>query len=406
MKHVSLLLLTASAAFAASTPAWLLDPVLQVRTGVDSNPLASSPATPALDDSESLVISSSVSFGINLPGQTKKAPTKLTYLGETVRFEDREDENYTSHRLALAGQATFHDWKISADGSALLIDGSREALPSLSASNANATSLWRERRAQIQYRAKFLALRDTAHARIRVTGTLLDYDYYTRIQSGRATFSDRGDMFAGADLGWKPSAQSWWFVGTRVGAQHQDTVPLPGGGFEYSSRYTRVIAGWEGQLGENTKLTFAAGPDFRHYSRAIDERVFRGRNRTFGWFETTLTTKLSPQWTLTAKAARWTWLSSTGKSALTDLAGEVQLAWTPSAAWAVRASAKIHQCSYFPTLRNDWESLGSVSVSYKVNKRWQLSADLLDHRGWNELSSATDREFDRAVLMFGASVKL
>jgi hypothetical protein len=191
-----------------------------------------------------------------------------------------------------------------------------------------------------------------------------------------------------------------------VGSQHQDTVPLPGGGFEYSSRYARVIAGWEGQLSENTKLTFAAGPDFRHYSGAIDERVFRGRDRTFGWFETTLTTKLSPEWTLTAKAARWTWLSSTGKSALTDLAGEVQLAWAPSKAWALRASTKIHQCSYFPVVRNDWEFLGSLGVTYKVTPRWQLSADLLGHHGWNEMRSFAGREFDRAVLMLGASVKL
>jgi hypothetical protein len=406
MKRFALLLLVTSAAIAANAPAWLVDPVAQVRTGIDTNPLASNSATPALDDSESVVISSSVGFGVLLPGQAKATPTKLTYFGETVRFEDRLDENYTSHRLALAAQAVFSGWKISADGSALLIDGNREALPSLSASNANATSLWRERRAQIQYRAKFLALHDTDHMRVRVSGTLLDYDYYTRIQSGRATFSDRGDMFAGADMGWKPSARSWWFGGVRVGAQHQDTVPLPGGGFDYSSRYVRVIAGWEGRLGENTTLAFAAGPDFRHYSGTIDERVFRGRDRTFGWFETALTTKLSPQWTLTAKAARWTWLSSTGKSALTDLGGEVQLAWTPTTTWSLRASAKIHQCSYFPVVRNDWEYLGSLGVTYKVTKRWQLSADLLDHRGWNELRHATDREFDRAVVMLGASVKL
>lgn len=406
MKRFTLLLLTASASFAAATPGWLVDPILQVRTGIDTNPLASSSATPALDDSESVVVSSSVGFGVNLPGQAGKTPTKLTYLGETVRFEDRLDENHTSHRLAFAAQATLGDWKFSADGSALLIDGNREALPSLSASNGNATSLWRERRAQLQYRAKVLAMRDTDQLRIRVTGTLLDYDYYTRIQSGRATFSDRGDMFAGADVGWKPSPRSWWFVGTRAGAQHQDTVPLPGGGFDYSSRYVRVIAGWEGRLGEKTTLAFAAGPDFRHYSGAIDERVFRGRDRTFGWFETALTTKLSPQWTLTAKASRWTWLSSTGKSALTDLAGEVQLAWARSSSWGLRASVKIHQCSYFPVVRNDWEYLGSIGVTYKVTPRWQVSADLLDHRGWNELRSVTDREFDRAVLMIGASVKL
>lgn len=402
-----LLAILASTALAAGASAQVLvDPTVQFRLGWDSNPVASNSATPALGETETLTTGASAGFGVRLPLRAAAWSSQLTYLGELTRFEDRSDENFGTHRFAAGVQGNPAEWKITADGSALIIDGNHDTLASFGASNANAVTLWRERRAQTQFRAKALAQHDRGNLRLRLAGTLLDYHYRTRIRSGYVAFADRGDLFGGADAGWKQSGNSVWFAGVRRGMQQQDTLPVAGGTFEYSNGYTRVLAGWEGKLGTDTTLAFAAGPDFRRYDGAVDPRVFRGRNRTLGWFETSFTHKFSPQLSLTAKSARWAWLSSTGKSAYTDLSGEAVLAWTYSKTMSFRASAKLHQCSYFPIVRNDWESLGGVGVTYKASTRWQLAADLLDHRGWNELSGVADRSFGRTVIALSAVLKL
>lgn len=407
MKHYLALFLTASTALAAgSTLPFLVEPTTQFRVGFDTNPVGSGAGAEALGAEDTITFTAGVGFGVKLTVKAKDAAAQLTYAGETSRFEDRPGEDYTTHRLGATTQATLADWKLSGDASALFIDGSRDTLVSVGGSNANSTSLWRERREQLQYRGKFLATHDIGSLRIRFTGTLLDYDYRTRVKSGYVAFADRGYLLGGGDLGWKQSARSLWLIGTHFGTQHQDTVPLPGGSFEYSSRHARVFAGWEGRLGASTTLAFSAGPDFRRYTGNIDERVFHGRNRTTGWFEAALTTKLSPSLSLTAKSTRWTWLSSTGKSALTDLSGEVVLAWVVSRPATIRASVKVHQSSYFPTVRNDWEYFGGIGVTCKVSPRWQLTADILNHQGWNELTHVTGRDFARTVVTLGASVKL
>ncbi len=408
MKSRTALAFTATLALAVVAPAkTIFDSSAQLRTGFDTNPLAAGgPATAALGGDESFFTAAGLTFGLATPARPDAASFKLGYAAETVRFENCPDENHTTHRLSVAARHTVGGWKISGDASTLHVDGDRDTLPSIAACNGNGTSLWRERRAQWQHRAKFLAQRDAGAARIRFVGTLLDYDYLTRARAGLAAFADRADRHGGADLGWKQSAQSLWFAGVRLGAQDQDTIPLPGGSIECSNRYTRVLAGWEGALGANTTLSLAAGPDFRHYDGAVDPRVFRQRRHTFGWFDASLTTKLSPSLTLTAKTTRWAWLSSTGKSAYTDFAAEVSLGWVIDPTLSLRATAKAHQCSYFPTVRNDWEYLGGLGLTYKPSPRWQLTADVLDHHGWNELPGLEDRDFQRLVVTVGASVKL
>jgi hypothetical protein len=397
---------TLAVALAAPAPT-SLESSAHLRAGFDTNPLAAGgPATAALGGDETFVTAAGMSFGFATPERAHATSLKLAYAGETVRYENCPAENHTTHRLSAAPRAVLAGWQITADGSTLYVDGDRDTLPSIAACNGNGTSLWRERRAQWQHRAKFLAQRDAGTLRIRFVGTLLDYDYLTRARAGRAAFADRADRNGGADLGWKQSARSLWFAGARFGAQDQDTLPLPGGSVECSNRYTRLLAGWEGALGAKTTVALAAGPDFRHYNGAVDPRTFRQRRHTFGWFDASLTTKLSPSLTLTAKTMRWAWLSSTGKSAYTDFGAEVSIAWAVDKNLALRATAKAHQCSYFPTVRNDWEYLGGLGLTYKPSPRWQLTADVLDHHGWNELSGFEDRNFERLFISLGASVKL
>jgi len=409
MKRSILFLLAACAVGAAETrPAWFVDPVLQTRLGFDTNPVAvGGSAAPVLGTSDALTFSAGLSFALATPAPKAGQPSgKLTYAGETFQFDGWSGENYTTHRLGASGQTTAGNWRLSADASALLVDGNRDTLLSIATCNANATALWRERRAQWQHRLKALAQYESGALVFRASGSLLAYDYLTHVVAGHATFANRSDLLGGTDLGWKQSARSLWFVGLRAGEQHQDTLPVTGGQFEYSNNYWRTLAGWEGKLGSGTTLTFAAGPDFRHFAGNVDSRVFSGRDRTSLWFEGNFATKVNARLTLTGKVSRWVWLSSTGKSAYIDASGETAVVWTLDPRTSLRATCKLHQCAYYPTVRNDWECLTGVGVTYKLSARTQLTGDVLVHRGWNELTAGTERNFSRQVFNVGVVVKL
>jgi hypothetical protein len=409
MKHTVLFLLAACAVGAVETrPAWFVDPVLQSRVGFDTNPVAvGGTALPTLGASDALTFSAGLSFALATPTAKPGQPSgKLTYAGETFQFDGWSSENYTTHRLGGIGQLTSGNWRLSAEGSALWVDGNRDTLLSIATCNANATALWRERRAQWQHRLKALAQYESGKFVFRANTALLAYDYLTNVTAGHAAFADRSDLLGGTDFGWKQSARSLWFVGLRAGDQFQDTLPVTGGQFEYSNTYWRAITGWEGRLGAGTTLAFAAGPDFRHFDGNVDSRVFAGRDRTSLWFEGSFTSKVNAKLTITGKVSRWVWLSSTGKSAYIDACGDTAAVWALDKNTSLRATIKLHQCLYYPTVRDDWECLTGVGVTYKLSARTQLTGDVLVHRGWNDLTGGTERDFSRQVFNVGVSIKL
>jgi hypothetical protein len=250
--------------------------------------------------------------------------------GEAVRFAQLADENFSAHRLSASGQISAGRWRFVGEGSSVIIAGGSETLPTCGAVNANALAVWRDRRENRQHRLK-LQTEATAGAWVlRGSGTFLANDFHTRAVAGAFAFADRDDAVAGVDLGRRQAAGALAFFGVRRGRQNQAVVPLPGCEFDYSSDYSRVVAGWEGRLWSGVSMTFAAGPDFRRFTGAIDPRAMPGgRERTSFWYEGGLVAKLAPEVTLTAKAAQMDWLSSTGKSAYVDSFGEAAITWTP-----------------------------------------------------------------------------
>lgn len=410
MKAVPLLLAMAVTVGAAEvTSTRLFETSLQSRVGYDSNPLGTGDTSAALlGDKDTLTFAAGASLNLTLAPVTPAKPVlKLTYAGEVVRFDRASDENFSIHRLGVNGQLATGVWKFTGEGSTTMIAGSRETLLSVASINANAIPLWRDRRRQWQHRLKLQSQATRDDWVMRATGTWLDYDYRTRVVAGRFAFADRSDAQAAWDLGWKQNANSLWLSGIRVGRQNQEVVPLPNCEFDYSNNYSRLAAGWEGRPFTNTTVTFVAGPDFRHYSGAIDPRVFLGgRNRTSLWFEGGFVTKLNPTLTLTGKAAQFDWLSSTGKSAYVESSAETAAAWNMTSAWTVRFSAKVHRCDYFPTKRDDWESLFGVGATFQSSPHTLLTADLLSHRAWNHLAASSDREFQRLAVNLGATIKL
>jgi hypothetical protein len=405
--HAWFLLLICAALNAAGAP--IYDTALVARVGFDTNP-AGTGGTLAitLGGDDTLIYSAGINLGLGwTEAASGRRSVKVTYAGESVNFDRWSEENFTSHRLGAGGQFIAGNWKINADISSLLIAGSRDTYPSTPTSNANAISLWRERRRQWQHRAKIQARASSGSRVLRVTGTWLAYDYQTRVMVGRVAFADRADAQGGLDLGWKASDDSLWFAGLRAGHQEQAWIPLPNCAFDYSNNYQRLALGWEGRLAANTTVALAAGPDFRHYNGSVDPGSFLGgRDRTSLWFEASLTAQPDPRLTITGKASRTDWLSSTGKSAYLDTCAEAAAAWTLNPAWTARFSAKVHRCDYFPASRDDWESLLGLGLAWKVYPRTVVSADLLQHRAWNNLPGLTEREFRRVVLSLGVAVKL
>lgn len=337
----------------------------------------------------------------------KSGQLRIGYAGEFVHYSELSAEDYSTHRVTVAFEQSNPTWKFSADGSSLYVDGARDTLVSNSNVNANSISLWRERRQQWQHRLKLNAQYTSGALLFRAAANFLDYDYHTRAAAGHFAFADRSDAMAAVDGGWKQSTSSLWFVGGRVGRQTQAQVPLPNCAFDYSNDYTRLASGWEGKPTLNSTVSFAAGPDFRRYTGAIDSRVFLGgRDRTSLWFEGSFVSKPTPRITVTGKAIRMDWLSSTGKSAYIDTCAESSLTYALNPKTALRLSAKVHRCDYFPTTRDDYESLLGTGTTLKVSSKLNILVDVIKHRGWNNLSSVPEREFSRTLLMLVMAVQL
>lgn len=130
-------------------------------------------------------------------------------------------------------------------------------------------------------------------------------------------------------------------------------------------------------------------PDRSNQTRSV--LVFiDGRNRTSLWFEGGFAAKLNPSLTLTGKATQYDWLSSTGKSAYVESSAETGAAER-----------------YFPSRRDDWDSLLGVGATRQLSPHTLLTMDLLSQRAWSHLAAFfAECEFQRLVINLGATIKL
>lgn len=402
MRTIGLLAILTVTGLAAPSSARFTEWQVQTKIGVDSNPVGTGGSSAAvLGDGDSIVYGGSVSFAVPID------VAKLTYAGDATQFSRRASENFITHRFGVSTALTLGDWKLTGVGSSLFVDGSRETLASLATVNANAISLWRERREQWQHRAKLQATRSVGAWLLRGAGSLLDYDYQTRTVPGNVPFANRSDINGTVDVGWKPSASSLIYLGGRAGRQDQEQVPLPNCAFDYSNTYRRVVGGIEAKPSATSTVSFSAGPSFHHYTGDIDPRTFLGgRDRTALWLETTFAFKPYESVSVTGKAVRMPWLSSTGKSAYLDTCAEAAVTWAAAAKTALRVSGKFHRCDYFPVVRDDLESFVGAGLTIDTSRRISLTVDVLRHHGWNSLDGVPERAFNRALLMLGTTVQL
>lgn len=366
------------------------------KVGYDSNPRASgSGSSEVLGDFDAVTWSGAINVALRLP------KGRLAYAGEQVVFDGLSQENFRLHRLALVQGVKGAGWRAGVDASTVYVDGSKDDLASASGVNANGLALWRERRNQVQHRLKAHALLEEGSIGFaRATIAVLDYDYRTHVQSGCVSFTDRRDAVVGLEMGRR--VESGWTLGVRAGKQRQATIPLPGGGFEYSNRYHRVVLGWEARPQAGRSFSFAAGPEFRQFTGAVDPQVMPDRRVRSLWFEAAGALPLSRSASLTAKAMQWTFLSSTGKSAYRDLSFDVAATWTPHPVVTLSLGARAQEADYFPALRDDWHAMVTAGARIKLTQRLLVTLDLLRHEGWNGLAGMTGRSFQRTGVTLGA----
>ena len=406
MKHLVLigaLGVTGIVQATAATSLKLIEASAHSRVGFDSNPAGTSGTSAAvLGDDDTLIYAAGAGFALGAggAGETDARP-KLTDAGEAVRFEEWSGENHSTHRFGAGGKFFAGEWTVTGEGSALYVAGSRGTLATEPTVNANAMTLWRERRRQWQQRVNLQAETVRGERVARVGAKVLAMDYHTDVAPGRVAFADRADAQVSADAGWRRNPRSLWLAGVRAGMQVQDTVNA--GDAEYSNDYLRLALGWEGTLFGNTTVSVAGGPDFRRYSG--DVAAGFERDRTSFWVEACATAKLEETLTLTGKVARTPWLSSTGKTAYMDTCAELSLKKGLGRKVTVQIAAKVHQCDYYPVVRDDWESILGAGVSWKLSGRTTVLLDVARHEAWNEIEAAPERKFDRVTVNLGASVK-
>jgi hypothetical protein len=396
MRRSCFLFLALSLTCVAAEPArW--EGAFLARVGYDSNPRASGAgSSEALGDYDALTLSGAVNLSLRLP------QGRLSYAGEQMVFDGLPEENVRLHRLALGQAVKREAWRAGFDASSVLVDGSKDLPASTAGVNANGLALWRERRAQWQHRVKAHALvHEPALGFARATAAVLDYDYRTGVQSGCVALTDRSDAQLGLDVGRR--LDTGWSLGLRAGRQRQATIPLPGGGFEYSNRYHRLLLAWEAPLRNGRSLSLAAGPDVRRFTGAIDPVIMTDRRVTSLWFEASGALPLGRSAGLTAKATQWTFLSSTGKSAYRDLSFEVTATWTPHPVLGLSLGCRAQEADYFPAWRDDWHAAATFGARINLTRRVRVNLDLLRHEGWNGLAGMPGRAFRRTALTLGAT---
>jgi hypothetical protein len=397
-------LLGTSAAIAA--PGWV-EASTSGRVGYDSNVTAIGPdAAGAIPKADSLVLSAGVQLGADLvkqgalAGDWKAARVSLGV--EANRFPSLTEEDFVCARLGLVLKHQSATDLLTFDASVVRIEGSEDTYDLTSTLHAYGLPVWRERRTQWQHRGRVQWTHTQGKLLTRLTGSTLVFDLDTSTRASCVTYVDRADSWVGAEVGTALGAGQA-FVGVQAGRQSQDTAQVAGGQYEYSNHYRRLTAAWAGKLGSRTKVSVAAGPDWRDYdgnvAAALTERTRRS------WFvEADASVELSPRWTLTGKATRFLWVSSTGKSAYADLTLESGVVHKATQKLQWKLAARLQQSDYFPQVRDDWLASALGAIDYTVTPELKVGADLTYQYGWSALQPVKGRSFERTLLSFRASL--
>jgi len=413
----------------AKPPVWLTDLSLGLKESYDDNLFMVSGAGAPKQDSWLTTISPKV--GINfaplIKGQKTLQVLSVGYAPDFVIYHDQSSESYNAHRLATTLKGKAGAFSFNVDNGFNFIDGSAVS-PTYSRllhddqRSAFATAVPRERREQIQDRAKIVLQYDWKKCFLRPTATLLYYDLMTdqRTNAGYQNYCDRYDVNGGVDFGYKLAPAMAVTLGYRYGHQYQEEyrTAIDATHTSSPSDYHRVLFGFEGK--PLTWLTAAvqAGPDFRSYpaTTATHTTPLSDKHPVTYYAEASLTATLTPDDTLTFKYKQWQFLASTGKLPLFDSSYDLSYRHKFGKSLSLDLGAKLGCLDYTvatgtSSLRNDSMLTGSAGLAYAFSSH--LSANLaysfdLGRNQQDALAAGQTekyREFDRNLISLGATVK-
>ena len=414
---------------ASSHPAWLTLASLGVTESYDNNVFLSGveqrfmPAGfTTLKDKGSWVTTVSPRIRLNLAPfleDPQSIPVlSLGYAPDIVVYHNQDSESHQTHRVA-AGIAIRDDFlSFNLDDEFAYIHGSRFG-PNYPGTllNAYATATVRERREQLQDRAKVSLRYDRQTWFARAAASLLYYDLRTALrpstpEEGYQNYSDRYDVNGGLDLGWKISPEVGLTLGYRYGHQFQqqfywDPNSTP-------SDYQRLLFGIEARAAKWLKFDLQVGPDFRSYPADTPSHVTPVKNhhpvKFYG--EAGLSAEISPEDTLTFKFRQFQWVSSLGRIPALDSYYDLNYRRKLTDRFSLDLGARLLNSDYTSSslpsgVRNDWMYTVTASLHGAIAAR--LSADLgysadLGRNAQDGIANPDTRGFLRHVISAGLQI--
>jgi hypothetical protein len=301
-------------------PAWLTDLSAGVKESYDDNVLLVSGNGPMKAQS-SFVTSASAKLGVNfaplLGDQSILQTLSLGYAPELNVYHNAPDETYSAHRFTNALKGKTGDLSFSLDSATAFINGSDTA-PIYEGDdkyrNGFASLVPKERREQLQERAKAVIQYDLGSFFFRPTASLLYYDMMTALKStaGYQNYPSRADVNGGIDFGYRLTKNLAVTLGYRYGHQYQQQMSeaIDSNQFASGSDYQRVLLGLEGKPWHWLTISLQGGPDFRLYDSTA--AVTDHHDITY-YGEASATAEITSKDSLSLKYKQWRFVSYTGR---------------------------------------------------------------------------------------------
>lgn len=424
-----------SAVVGFQRPPWLMDLSVGVRESWDSNVYLSGvdrrflPPTlvlvpgsaPALKNLDSWVTTVSPKVGVNfveLAGATNVLQVlALGYAPEFSEYHNEKAENYDAHRLAATAKGQAGDFQFNAENSFNYIDGSDlgPTYPNALLS-AYSTGAPRERREQIQDRAKVVVQYGQDAWFVRPTASLLYYDMMTLLTNslGYQNYPDRYDVNGGADVGYKVTSDLATTLGYRYGHQYQQQF-----GWDLHSAdndYQRVLVGLEGKPWKWLTLSLLGGPDFRAYAPDVPGEhltPIKDQNLITYYGEANIVAEITATDALVFKYRGFQWVSSIGRVPYFDSVYDLGYRHKFGRKLALDVGGRIQTADYTSgsiasSLRNDGMFSTSLGLTYACNSFFSVNAAYNVDLGRNQQEGVVNpqnREFERHLVSLGALFK-
>lgn len=405
-------------------PAWLTDLSLAAKEGYDNNLYLVSGDGAA--EKASWITTISPKIGVNfaplIKGQKTLQVLSLGYAPDFAIYHDQCSESYNAHRFAGTVKGKADAFSFALDNGLNYIDG-KDTGPVYTAPDdarsAYATAVPRERRQQIQDRAKVVLQYDWKKCFLRSTASLLYYDLQTGLRStaGYQNYADRYDFNGGLDAGYKLTPQLAATLGYRFGHQYQQQYPnqIDAAHLSSTSDYQRLLAGIEGKPWKWLTVALQGGPDFRNYlanSTTHTTPVNNPRMTTY-YGEASITADITASDSLSFKYKQWQWVSSTGKIPYFDSTYDLNYRRKVTKQLTLDLGAKACESDYTSAniasgLRDDLQYSLSVGATYAFNPHWSATLTYNADFGRNaqdKINNANFREFDHDLISLGVLYK-